>query len=147
MSQRLKNLDGARGVLAIIIVLYHVGLNTASARFVGLSNYQANWPFVVDFFFVMSGYVLSVAYVKRGFGPIQILTRRILRLYPLFLLSLFAAAIFRADLRTLLANLTALPQVLGFHFVNSPAWSISYELFVPSLFVAIHLSLEADSHA
>lgn len=117
----------------------------------------------VDFFFVLSGFVLAHAFfeplaLRREGGAFVI--RRIGRLYPLhvFVLLLFfivelgkyaaslkgatmAAAPFAGDtsLPTLLSNL-ALAQALDLHdgvSWNFPAWSISVEFYVNLLFAAV----------
>ena len=74
-------LNGLRGVAAICVVNAH------------LSDYFAhikcmNVGLAVDFFFVLSGFVLSHAYgdsLKAGLGAKRFMLMRLVRLYPLYL--------------------------------------------------------------
>jgi peptidoglycan/LPS O-acetylase OafA/YrhL len=75
---RLANLDGLRGMAAIAVVLMH-----ASSAF-GLGWVPVHAYLAVDFFFLLSGYVIARAYDRRlqqgwAFGFMQ---RRLIRLYP-----------------------------------------------------------------
>ncbi|MDR3061315.1 MAG: acyltransferase [Dysgonamonadaceae bacterium] len=75
-------LDGLRGVAAIMVVAFHVMEAFATSRFDQILNHA---HLAVDFFFVLSGFVIGYAYDDR-WGKMSIghfLKRRIFRLQPM----------------------------------------------------------------
>src|SRR5262245_14845562 len=89
-GSRLETLDAMRGVAAIVVVTFHLGSLLPGATTEG---YLA-----VDFFFALSGYVLARTYdarLEHGMESLDFIRRRIIRLYPLYLIgfSLGAASI------------------------------------------------------
>jgi peptidoglycan/LPS O-acetylase OafA/YrhL len=78
-STRLTTLDGLRGLAALAVVLLH-----CSELFV-LDWVPHNAYLAVDFFFLLSGYVLARGFerkLRQGWA-IDFLRRRLIRLYPL----------------------------------------------------------------
>ena len=82
-------LDGLRGFAAISVVIGHI-------------TYQENIPFAegtylaVDFFFILSGYVIGYSYDHRLGADIdtrRFLLLRIVRLYPLYACGLLLGAL------------------------------------------------------
>jgi len=161
----VRSLTGLRGIAALWVVLFHyftpVFLATPLLCILG-HGYLA-----VDLFFVLSGFVLCLnysAYFVNGVTGQQywnFLSRRIARIYPLYLATLVVAAILvtRRLLQfwgthfsvTLLANVF-LVQNLGFwQSVDIPAWSVSVEwisyLIFPALMFCIYLRHAAVSWA
>ena len=148
---RFRVLDSWRGILALLIALGHFealwpGVNAPLLR---------NGYLAVDFFFVLSGFVMAHAYggrVSDGTSALSFMTRRLGRVWPLhaavlgaLLLAQVASfalghseAVFSPQfpLQGLLTNLVFL-QVLGFHDAgtwNFPAWSIAIEFWTYLLF-------------
>lgn len=85
-------LDGLRGVAAIIVVCFHLAEPLAGSRFDNVVNHGY---LAMDFFFLLSGYVMGYAYDDRwnkmtigGF-----LRRRQVRLQPLVILGMTLGAI------------------------------------------------------
>ena len=82
---RFLVLDGMRGVAAFAVILDHVSSATLRAWFPG--RYLA-----VDFFFVLSGFVLAHAYGQRleqgALSAWSFMRIRLIRFYPLYLLGL-----------------------------------------------------------
>ncbi|MGE5500425.1 MAG: acyltransferase family protein [Ignavibacteriales bacterium] len=158
---RFTVLDSWRGVCALWVVLYHF-------RTMGHYTPVSQYGFLgVEFFFVLSGFVISHAYGERlgdTLARVQFTIRRFGRLYPLHL-AMFAATLAMeiarwalvwklgrplgpppftgdTDPRAILANLT-LTQGLGTfqHYTwNVPSWSISVELFLYATFALISLT-------
>ncbi|MFM5908830.1 MAG: acyltransferase family protein [Novosphingobium sp.] len=126
---RLSGLDGLRGMAALAVLLHHVFILP------GGKGYLA-----VDFFFMLSGYVMARTYEARMAEPeacARFLRERFLRLYPvIFAASLFcmpwvivhagADAWWIIALNLLLVPTPALGQI---YLLNPPAWSILLELF------------------
>lgn len=135
--------DGLRGVAAILVVAYHIGARLHREPVAG--GYLA-----VDFFFILSGFVLARAYDARlaaGLAPLRFVEMRIVRLYPLFavglLLGLIAAlakiAVAAHPALTLPhvardfgIEALMLPSPFGMELfnLNSPAWSLLCELLI-----------------
>lgn len=106
----------------------------------------------VNFFFVLSGYILAVVYLqdKSGINPQKFWTARSARIYPIYIVALLldlphylhiwqvrhALGVVQPGIpRTLLANVILLQawwtQFLG---INDPGWSLSTEAFFYALF-------------
>jgi peptidoglycan/LPS O-acetylase OafA/YrhL len=79
---KLYTLDAMRGVAALMVAALHFGLLRSATS----SPYLA-----VDFFFALSGFVIAYSYDRRlsaGMTDEEFITRRLIRLYPLFALGL-----------------------------------------------------------
>ncbi len=147
---RFAVLDSLRGICACMIVLYHLRSTGQVTNSALLHN---SWMFV-DFFFVLSGFVISCGYLQRlreGYSIRTFMLLRLGRVYPLHLaiLALFvtlevagmvmgtaglsARAPF-SEPRTPgeLAGTLALAQIFcGFPSIvwNGPSWSIAAEVW------------------
>lgn len=76
-------LDGLRGVAAILVILFHFGEGFATSA---VDQFINHGYLAVDFFFVLSGFVLGYAYDdrwKRGLTKGEFIVRRIIRLQPM----------------------------------------------------------------
>ena len=83
-EKRSFTLDAMRGVCALAIVSSHVGLMLPPERM--QYSYLG-----VDFFFMLSGFVLARAYepkLKQALSPWRFMELRLIRLYPLFFFGL-----------------------------------------------------------
>ncbi|MDB6453503.1 acyltransferase family protein [Falsirhodobacter sp. 20TX0035] len=153
-------LDGARGIAAICILLYHLG-----DYFGGLRFLQGSF-LAVDMFFLMSGFVIALTYERsltNGSRPfLSFVWTRVLRLYPLYLMACCLGAFYFITkylmnmegaptaselLRVLPATvfLAPWPEAVEWGFTPYPfassAWSLSLELWYNILYaiLAIHL--------
>lgn len=83
-------LDGLRGVAAFSVLLYHLG------HWLNKPFLASNAGLAVDFFFCLSGYVLSVAYRARldsGMTATAFMRIRLIRLMPMIVIgTLFSSA-------------------------------------------------------
>lgn len=140
----LRALTGARGVAAWLVVLYHIRLSIAGLP-PSLVAVLAKGYLAVDFFFLLSGFVISLAWHERlrGGGAVRrFWWKRIARVWPLHLLMLAVAVAVAIVLAATgrgdgghfpIAELplhVALMQDWGFTdrlAWNDPAWSISAE--------------------
>lgn len=151
IARRYLALDSLRGICACAVVLYHLpttGFITNSALIRG------GWMFV-DFFFVLSGFVIAAGYVTRlgaGFPVRTFMMLRLGRVYPLHIamLLLYLAAETAAALlgdggglvrRTAFSDGRDLPswlvnalllQIFGIDDTltwNIPSWSIAAEVW------------------
>src|SRR6267143_1258388 len=90
--ERFVVLDSWRGIAACLVALFHLD---AYSHLYGVPFLRNSWLFV-DFFFVLSGFVIAANYQQRlldGFGVGRFLLLRLGRLYPLHfaMLMLFIA--------------------------------------------------------
>lgn len=156
-SGRIHELDALRGIAAMGVVFWHYGVHFDAYPLDALLHPFYNAGFLlVDFFFVLSGYVIARAYWRdsRQGHPYRNIWARIARLYPLHLLTLLVTVLLVAslpdgandpafnqptdNLKHLMLNLTLLNQIGlqdGWSF-NTPAWSISTEFVVNVIFLA-----------
>ncbi len=87
-------LDGLRGVAALLVIWYHVWEGFA---FVGggiIENFNHGY-LAVDFFFMLSGFVISYAYDDRWhkMGLKNFFKRRLIRLHPMLIMGAIIGAI------------------------------------------------------
>ncbi len=143
----LRALTSVRGIAAMLVVFYHIRLSIAGLPEAVLDIFAKGY-LAVDFFFLLSGFVIWMSYADRlrdgGLAAVpQFLKRRIARIWPLHLfilacgvaLALLLAATGRHDpsefpfaelpLHILLIQNWGFTDALAW---NDPAWSISAEM-------------------
>jgi peptidoglycan/LPS O-acetylase OafA/YrhL len=104
---RFLVLDSWRGIAACLVALFHLD---AYSHLYGVPFLRNSWLFV-DFFFVLSGFIIAANYQQRlleGFGVGRFLLLRLGRLYPLHftVLALFIAVELLKTLRRMLVPST-----------------------------------------
>ncbi|MCI6213309.1 acyltransferase family protein [Bacteroides heparinolyticus] len=88
-------LDGLRGVAALIVMWYHVFEGYAFAGNTMIENFNHGY-LAVDFFFMLSGFVISYAYDDRwgwSFTMKDFFKRRLIRLHPMVIMGAVLGAI------------------------------------------------------
>ena len=158
-------LDGLRGVAALVVIWYHV--------FEGFATSPVDQRFnhgylAVDFFFILSGFVVGYAYDDRwkrrtlSFGGF--VKRRLIRLHPMVVLGAVLGAVtfsiqgrvqwdgtpvaFSSVLLALLLGLFLIPALPGsgpevrgngeMYPLNGPTWSLFFE-YIGNLLYALFL--------
>lgn len=157
-GQFFHNLDALRGLCAILVALFHA---TWFSHFRKLAIVYNGWLFV-DFFFILSGFVIAFNYALRKHSVATFsafAVKRFFRLYPLhiatFLLTFVVTMIGEVTRSTLstgtpswLAGLNRnsfacifLVHGLGFSTpsFNAPSWSISAEFWTYLVFGSLAL--------
>jgi peptidoglycan/LPS O-acetylase OafA/YrhL len=151
-EERFETLDGLRGIAAIGVMLMHL-------TFFGLSV-APNGYLAVDFFFVLSGYVMSHAYTQRleYMSFYRFVQLRLIRLLPLSLMGLLiGTCYFLARACFLPDSLYKVPDILGGAAFNAflipkpwisapptdtifptdpPLWSLSLEVLLNFVWAA-----------
>lgn len=136
--QRLPLLDGMRGVAAIAVMLFH------EAGLYGPRGFLGHSYLAVDFFLLLSGFVLARAFEPRlraGLSARGFMAMRLKRLYPLMALGTAIGAVqaladgqAAAQVWPLLAmGLLFVPQMAGLAEIfplNGPQWSLLVELAI-----------------
>lgn len=149
-TRRFHDLDGIRGILAIVIVLYHFGLSSFLAQLSGGVLATPAFPIIVDFFFVLSGFLLAKSYLHRPRPWAEALIERGFRLLPCpaaVLLLLLAvqglmalagidpAVLKPIDPGSLAAEFAGLYVFLfdGYPTWNIPSWFVDVQLYLAVL--------------
>lgn len=137
----LQSLQSLRGIFAIMIFLHHFPVN-------GHGLFAAGGDCGVDFFIILSGFVMSAGYGSRaadtGFNYRRYMWRRIARLYPLHLLCLilylvlYGWRIGAGTYARLVPNLFLLQSWIpaeSFYFSgNAVSWCLSDFMFFYAVF-------------
>ena len=97
MRSRYDILDGLRGVAAMMVLLYHV-FNDAKSFYVWPTTvYEFYHGFLgVDFFFILSGFVMGYAYDKQWKNSMTLggfVKRRLIRLHPMVVMGVLLGAV------------------------------------------------------
>ncbi|MDD3107782.1 MAG: acyltransferase [Alistipes sp.] len=143
-------LDGLRGVAALIVVCFHLFEAYATSHL----DQQINHGYLaVDFFFILSGFVIGYAYDDRWkkMSSWEFLKRRFIRLHPMVVFGAILGAVMfytqgcsvwdvsQVSLALLgvatLLNLFLIPATPGFEIrgvgemypLNGPSWSLFFE--------------------
>ena len=139
--KRLELLDHGRFLAALWVLASHYLYNgTQTGKIESISAIPGVGDFVkygylgVDFFFIISGYVIFFSAQNKSAG--DFLTSRAVRLFPAFwvavLLTSAMAFFIGGELMSVtapqvIANLTMFPTLLGYSFVDGVYWTLQYE--------------------
>jgi peptidoglycan/LPS O-acetylase OafA/YrhL len=88
-EHRYVALDSLRGIAALAVVVFHLQVRDGFAQW---AFFRASNQFV-DFFFVLSGFVIAASYGDRlanGFSPLRFFALRLGRVYPLHFVMVMA---------------------------------------------------------
>jgi peptidoglycan/LPS O-acetylase OafA/YrhL len=152
-------LDFYRFVAALGVLFYHFLRMYGEDAHGVFQEYTKNFYLFVDFFFILSGFVITYTYYHRvstGDEIVAFLRKRLARIYPLHVVTLALYVLFAAGFslglyavdRPQRYDLLAVPQnLLMIHAwgttkdltFNYPSWSISAEWFMYLLFPVIAL--------
>jgi len=155
-------LDGLRGVASVLVIIFHVlETFTGGNKFIQIINHGY---LAVDFFFLLSGFVIAYAYDDRWGKMTQwdFYKRRLVRLQPMVIMgSLIGAALFYFQVSPAMPNIANTPvwemllvMVIGatlipvpmsmdirgwqeMHPLNGPAWSLFFEYIANILYALI----------
>jgi peptidoglycan/LPS O-acetylase OafA/YrhL len=144
-----RSIQICRAVAALLVVLLHITAYYANPKYFGLSGIDHLFTFGrsgVEFFFVLSGFIITFVHWSDFGNPSRILIyakKRAIRIYPTFWI-IFACVYLiaasplgsgvRLDIPTLLKTLALLPQASSdpISGTSSPilivAWSLQYEI-------------------
>lgn len=154
---RFEALDSLRGVCAVLVVMFHMPI----------ASHWRDWPLIqhgylfVDYFFVLSGFVIAHAYAQRLRTPKdagRFMVRRLGRVWPLHVLMLAAfvglelvrlwtafdgVTPFERDrsVEAIWTNLLLIQafNIHGYLTWNGPAWTLSVEVGCYVVFAALLL--------
>jgi peptidoglycan/LPS O-acetylase OafA/YrhL len=155
-------LDGLRGVASVLVIMFHVlETFTGGNKFIQIINHGY---LAVDFFFLLSGFVVAYAYDDRWGKMTQwdFYKRRLVRLQPMVIMgSIIGAALFYFQISPAFPNIAGTPfwevlviMVIGatlipvpismdirgwqeMHPLNGPAWSLFFEYIANILYAVL----------
>jgi peptidoglycan/LPS O-acetylase OafA/YrhL len=148
-------LDGLRGVAALLVIWYHVFEGFAFAGGGMITSINHGY-LAVDFFFMLSGFVISYAYddrLGRSMNFKDFFKRRLIRLHPMVIMGVLIGVVFyilqggvKWDGTTVPASLIIIAAVSGMLLIpaipgasydirgngemfplNGPSWSLFFE--------------------
>lgn len=154
-----STLQSCRALAAVLVVLYHLGGAIAADKYFGLEVFACPFAFGhagVDFFFVLSGFIIIHVHHKDVGRPARLLgylKKRFVRIYPVYWLvfvGVFLAALpfaglretLPTDLPTIVKSLLLIPQdPLLVGGMGAPvidvAWSLQYEMLFYGVVAAL----------
>ena len=163
-------LDGLRGVAAVLVLFYHIFEGFSFAEITneagnGIIKTLNHGHIAVDFFFMLSGFVISYAYDDRwkSMGTWQFFKRRLIRLHPMLVMGAIIGTIAFAFvgfekwdgntaptgwvMTAMLLTMFMIPAVPGVPYevrgngemfpLNGPAWSLFFEYIGNILYALI----------
>tara|TARA_X000001036_G_scaffold399352_1_gene402915 strand:+ start:322 stop:1437 length:1116 start_codon:yes stop_codon:yes gene_type:complete len=158
-KQKILYLESLRGVAALIVAIFHFDIGS-----IFNNELTKNGWLMVDFFFVLSGFVISFNYldkIKSFSDIVQFQIKRFFRLYPLHIIMLFIFLVIECskylvklkfglsstipaftynNLNTFITNILLLHNLVDNRLTwNVQSWSISSEFFTYFLFGLIIL--------
>lgn len=148
-------LDGLRGVAALMVIWYHVFEGYAFAGGTTIDTFNHGY-LAVDFFFILSGFVIGYAYDNRwgkNFTMKDFIKRRLIRLHPMVIMGAVVGAItfyiqgsvqwdgthigISMVMLSLLCTIFFIPAIPGVGYevrgngemfpLNGPCWSLFFE--------------------
>ena len=147
---RFKQLDGLRGVAAIIVMLYHYCSVYSSEfhAFIFSPDIFKYGFYGVELFFVISGFVIYYT-IQKIHSPKEFLIKRFIRLFPTYWLCLVITFLVvwifplneyrNTNFVDGLVNVTMISGVIHVKYVDPAYWSLQIELFFYLLMAVILL--------
>lgn len=139
---RITILDYARFFAAFSVVTYHLfysGFNLGKITSIASPSYAEYFQYGhygVQFFFMISGYVIFISLKNKG--PTSFLKARLKRLYPTYWFALTFTSFFAylwgqgtdmaVTLKQVIVNFTMLQQLFGVTNVDGVYWTLFYEI-------------------
>lgn len=153
-------MEFTRFVGAVSIVVYHFGTAIYPFSDPFLNKIFSSGNLAVSYFFTLSGYVATLSHYRRTpestFGWGEYMIRKVVRIYPIYLLTLIVVLLFQilshpelADFNEIALNLFLLqawvPECAL--SLNSPSWALSVLVFFGAIFPFVLKCLENLSNA
>lgn len=134
---KLNQLTFTRFFAAITIVVYHFGGSIPPFNEGLLHDFFSRANVFVSFFFILSGFVMIIAYSKSKTNSIDYgnyYVNRVARIYPLYFIALLATTLIKPhhiDFKGFLAEALLIQSwIPGYPLrLNYPGWSLSVETF------------------
>ena len=128
MQGRINSLEAGRGIAALAVVLLHAGTGMVPEQYsghVGLNDLFNFGKYGVDFFFVLSGYIMNrVTFQKEASfpGALKFFVRRLFRILPAYWMVLLVS--------TLINRFQRGKVEVGYEWIFSQVFLLDSPLFV-----------------
>lgn len=130
---RLTEIDGLRGIAAIVVMLFHY-------FFIQFPSFELGKPFHygymgVSLFFIISGYVIFMS-IQGSMSVVDFIQRRMIRLYPTYWACLLLTILVMMGVGThqeilsidnILLNLTMFQRFIGGQDIDGAYWTLAVE--------------------
>lgn len=137
---RIEQLTFTRYIAALTVVFFHYGSHVFPANLAWLNPVLAAGPVAVSYFYVLSGFIMAIAYYRptaqRPLNTRRYWWARVARIYPVYLLALLLMMAAKwqgtgSDPLTAGLSVSMLQAwVPGYPLtLNAPGWSLSVEAF------------------
>jgi peptidoglycan/LPS O-acetylase OafA/YrhL len=142
----LQSIYITRFLAALCVVVYHYGLSVYPFETPRLHSWFSVGDEAVNYFFVLSGFILVQAYDNRlqsGEARRRFWVNRFSRIYPVYALGIIlislhhyfiAPGLFGSFGKRVIAEVFLLQSWAGITSLNSPGWSLSVEVFFYATF-------------
>lgn len=153
----IKQLTFLRYLAAVLVVIFHFGLNVSPFDGAVLEPLASEGSVAVSFFFFLSGVVLAINYLGANTKATLFYKKRLARIYPSYLLAFGLTLVLGMVWHEAYPRgLSIILQLMGLHAwspgncleINFPGWSISVEFFLYAmfpLFVALFKRMKKSS--
>lgn len=134
------SLEGLRGICAITVAFSHIQGNKILVKdFNTLLSYLNFNHIAVLIFFVLSGYVIGVNYPLNNFEVKDYLKKRLIRLYPIYIIIVVFCMLIEPnlDLKLVFSQVFLLQNILPTFTTNVVLWSINYEIVFYVIFLIL----------
>ena len=149
---KFQLIEAGRGVAAMLVVFHHIGSMLAEPRFYGAEPFAGhfrNFNVGVDFFFVLSGFIITWVHWRDMGQPNRLKSyaaKRFFRIFPPYWGILFPLILLHAiapdpakplenDPVHIVRSILLLPS--PDHPILGVAWTLTFELFFYALFVVL----------
>lgn len=160
-NKRVYQIDLFRFIAALCVVFYHylfrgwAGDDMSEVSFNGIGHFFRYGFLGVDFFFIISGFVISLS-IKHN-SIYKFIVSRFTRLYPIYWVSViltflvviyFGAPRYYADFRQFIFNLTMFQNYVGIRPIDGVYWTLFVEMkfyiFIVGTFLLINKIKKID---
>lgn len=150
-STRIYELDALRALAAINLMLFHF-THVYQTKYGFIDPLGFEWPYGkygVQLFFMLSGYVNAMTLCRKG-QPGEFVIARLIRILPsfLFVVGLNLVLLMMMPIRAhsewsfsqIAANLTLMPNLLGFECLEPVTWTLQVEVLFYGFAVVMFLA-------
>ncbi len=114
-----QQVDGLRGLLALMIVFFHIFCRYDQLYCETTIPFMENWgTYGVSVFFVISGYFMLSTHDNEPFDIISYLKEKLLRLWPMYVISVLIICVVLVVLQFQRSNLSILNIILNICLLN-----------------------------
>lgn len=139
-----------RFIFAAFIVIFHFGKNISIFDNVTMKYFLSLAPAVVNYFFILSGFVLTSVYDKISLDKNKFYLKRFLHIYPSYIIALLILIVFflwtgqAVNIKAFFVQALLLQAWIPTfsNVLNTPSWAVSVEIFFYACFPFVLINLK-----